>query len=114
MGKYDKQIELLELLIENWHEIKDSLDFYFIFGHLYSGEVLHCYGLCDVCQLEDLPEKVIRDMFRSWKYFRGSYTYPVDGGYEFQNMRLITENPKRLHLSVHCLNYLKFHNKEFD
>ena len=28
MGLYDKQIELLELLIHNWYDIKDKDDFY--------------------------------------------------------------------------------------
>lgn len=110
MGLYDRQIESLELLIHNWYDIKDKDDFYEVFGTCGKGMSEHEYGLCVVCHLESLPCKVQDEVFRDWMYFNGDYDYPVDHRDEFVKMQLITENPKRLHLATHCLQWLREHN----
>lgn len=111
MGLYDEQIELLQLLIENWYDIKTREDFYKVFGENVDGFPEHNYGLCVVCHLESLPLTVNNEIFKDWMYFNGDYDYPVDGVDEFVEMRLITGNPKRLHLAVHCLQLLRQRNK---
>lgn len=108
MAKYKIQIKHLECLIENWYDIKTPLDFHKIF--LKHNINAHKFGLCNVCFLDCLPIDYLYNMFEDWEYFNGSTTYPVDGRDEFYLMQLITENPKRLHLAVHCLRWLREHN----
>lgn len=110
MGLYDRQIELLELLIDRWYDIKDKDDFYEVFGTSGRGISEHAYGLCYVCCLEDLRCKYYEKMLEEWMYFNGDYDYPVDHRDEFVKMALITENPKRLHLAVYCLQWLRQRN----
>lgn len=110
MGLYDRQIELLQLLIENWYDIKTREDFYKVFGENADGFPEHYYGLCAVCHLESLPWNAQDQMFQDWMYFNDDYDYPVDHRYEFVTMMLITDNPKRLHLAVHCLQWLRQRN----
>lgn len=110
MGLYDRQIELLELLIDRWCDIKDKDDFYEVFGTSGKGISEHAYGLCAVCCLEDLRFKHYEKMLEEWMYFNGDYDYPVDHRDEFVKMTLITDNPKRLHLATHCLQWLRQRN----
>lgn len=107
-GVYGYQIKRLELLIENWYDIKTPEDFYKIFGDKGKKHNIHSFGLCATCKLG----YEIYDMFPEWEYFSNVFDFPVGGYWEYENLKLITDNPKRLHLAVHCLRYLREHNEE--
>lgn len=59
---------------------------------------------------EDLGYNDYTKMFEDWMYWNEDEHYPVDHRDEFVKMQLITENPKRLHLATHCLQWLREHN----
>lgn len=108
MGIYDTQIFLLETLIENWYEIKTPKDYYRVFGEAYKKFNRHHLGLCATCKFTFNTV----EMFSSWEYYSGDWEFPVGGYSEYKCITLITDNPKRLHLAVHCLRYLREHNEE--
>lgn len=112
MGKYDTQINLLERLIHNWYDIKTKEDFYKVFPEYRNiGFASHTHkeGLCSVVSICYLEQEVRWEMFKSWKYC-GYCAYPVDGSDEYYSMKLITDNPKRLHLAIWCLQWLRQRN----
>lgn len=111
MGKYDTQINLLERLIHNWYDIKTKEDFYKVFPE-YSRDYLHREGLCAACRFVFLDKQERWNMFHEWSLCSNDVVYPVGGMYEFHNKRLITGNPKRLHLATHCLQWLRQRNIE--
>lgn len=111
MAKYDLQIELLERLIHNWYDIKTPDDFYKVFPEHYR-DYLHKDGLCDVCRFGFMERLERYHMFRDWSLYNRDLVYPVGGFNEFVDILLITDNPKRLNLAVHCLQWLRQRNIE--
>lgn len=101
--KYDIVILKLEKIIENWYD-KDDLHSLIAEPH---------DGLCD-----NIKDNFLRcfpnEIFDSWSYFNGDYWYPVDGGDEYahgeENPYSLFDNPKRLHLAVHMLQWFRFNN----
>lgn len=111
MAKYDLQIELLERLIHNWYDIKTPSDFYNVFPE-YRNVYIHRDGLCAVCRLGFMNRLDRYYMFRKWSLYNRDLVYPVGGFNEFFGILLTTDNPKRLHLAVHCLQWLRQRNIE--
>lgn len=111
MAKYDTQINLLERLIHNWYDIKTKEDFYKVFPE-YTRDYLHKDGLCAVCGFVFIDKQQRWKMFQEWSLYTYDVVYPVGGMYEFHNRQLITDNPKRLNLAVHCLQWLRQRNIE--
>lgn len=101
--KYDILIENLENIINNWYD-KGSLK-----------EVIRSphEGLCDNIKFETIYE-IPDACFEAWKYFTGNICYPVDGCDEYDRgldeAYSLFNNPKRLHLAVHMLQWFRFHN----
>lgn len=113
MAKYDLQIELLERLIHNWYDIKTPDDFYNVFPE-YKKTFLtltHKTGICHIANIHCLEQGVRWKMFKDWDYCK-DVVYPVGGKHEYDNIDLITDNPKRLHLATHCLQWLRQRNIE--
>ena len=100
---FELQILNLSLLIQHWDDIKTSYDFYKVFKDKTQH---HSLGVCNVCYLSKIPNKVKDDMINSWKYFSGCYRFPIKDAQEYSDMELITENHLRLDFAKHCLNYL--------
>jgi len=96
MNTYQRQIDRLQALIEDWYEPDRE----------YRWNL--SWGLCDSCLLCYLPMMLRHEMFRAWKYYNGDPTFPVDGmeNYLKPNYTALN-NPLRLNLAVHCLRYLK-------
>jgi hypothetical protein len=111
MGNYDLQIELLERLIHNWYDIKTPDDFYKVFPE-HDRDYLHRDGLCSVCRFVFINKQQRWKMFQEWSLYDYDLLYPVGGVNEFISMKLITDNPKRLHLAVWCLQWLRERNIE--
>ena len=93
---YQRQIDLLQALIEDWYEL--DREERWNLG----------WALCDSCKLDYLPFTVRHEMFRAWKYYNGDEVFPVEGVENFmQPTYTPLNNPLRLNLAVHCLRYLK-------
>lgn len=105
-------IERLEKIIENWFDKKE------LAACLFDSE----HGLClntTYYQKEDglysSRESVLYDAIRAWTYFpekdeegTGDIFFPVGGSVEYcRDFEHLYNNPKRLHLAVHLLQYLK-------
>ena len=101
--KYDILISNLENIIENWYD-RDVLVTFIKSPH---------DGLCDNIKFETVYE-IPDACFEAWKYFTGDTYYPVDGCDEYDRglgeSYSLFNNPKRLHLAVHMLQWLRFNN----
>lgn len=114
MAKYDLQIELLERLIHNWYDIKTKEDFYKVFPEYKKYRYCspkHMDGLCSITEIQWLDMHERWEMFDNWIYCVNT-VYPVGGKDEYNSLNLITDNPKRLHLAVWCLRWLRERNIE--
>lgn len=105
--KYYILISKLEKIIENWYE-KDIL--VSLIEEPYD-------GLCD--NIRNQSHKEIPDeVFDSWVYFSGDARYPVGGEEEYGDDQKepysLFKNPKRLHLAVHMLQWLRYHSVKGD
>lgn len=100
--KYDSLIKKLENIIEHWYD-KETLKTFIEEPH---------DGLCDNIRFGSayIPYEV----FESWTYFTGDTRYPVGGENEYKNGTIqeysLFNNPKRLHIAVHMLQWLRFNN----
>lgn len=101
--KYHILISNPEKIIENWYE-KDTLESLI-------GSPLD--GLCDNIKYHSTKE-IPNELFECWKYFSGEHPYPVDGKVEYElglkEPYFLFKNPKRLHLAVHMLQWLRFNS----
>lgn len=108
--EYEQVIERLEKIIENWFDKEELLKCLFNPEH----------GLCEnvTYYLEEgeaiyKRDSILYNGIRSWIYFSGSFDpeailLPVDGVEEYcRGFLELYSNPKRLHLAVHLLQYLK-------
>ncbi len=108
---YSLQINLLEILIENWFEIKTESDLKNLVGDLNPNVDLGC-ALCVNALLEDLDKNFVNKMFEDWYFFSGNLEFPVELNFEnYSNLSNFLNTPLRLHLAVHCLRYLRFKSK---
>ena len=64
-----KSYELLKLLVENK-------------SNLISTHFSLRFGLCTNTRLDRLPEEYVESLFRKWKEFSGSFSYPIPPGIE--------------------------------
>lgn len=101
--KYTHLISNLEKLIENWYDKE----------YLYKVIKEPRDGLCDNIKKISVVE-IPCECFESWEYFSGDSSYPVDGKVEYSNgcsaPYTLFNNPKRLHLAVHMLIWLRQNN----
>lgn len=107
--KYEEVIERLEKIIENWFDKKELAAVLFDCNH----------GLCmnlthyEVNEVAHTKEAVLFPAIRAWAYYpeiddAESIFFPVDGPDEYvKDFEHLYSNPKRLHLAVHLLQYLK-------
>lgn len=108
---FSEQIRLLNLLINDWDNIKSGIN-----NH---GWDLHL-GLCDNCKLSiydfsmELENESISDasdikeaMWKHWSGYSGCFLYPLTD-YEryFCNGDDFTKTPERLDLAKSCLEFL--------
>ena len=103
--RYDTLIKNLEAIIYNWYEKEDlKLIIQYPFD-----------GLCDNIKPITYGGGVPEECITSWKYYSGDKDYPVGGGEEYvrgcEEPYSLFNNPLRLHLAVHMLQWLRFHNK---
>lgn len=102
--KYDLLIESLEDIVENWYDREELIK------HIKEP----CDGLCDNIKSGLLGEGVPKECITSWVYFNGDSWFPVGGGDEYargeKEPYSLFNNPKRLHLALHMLQWLKFNN----
>lgn len=102
--KYDILIENLEAIIENWYDkedlklvIKEPSD-----------------GLCDNIKSGSHGGGVPKECITSWVYYNGDSWHPVGGEDEYEcgdkEPCFLFNNPRRLHLAVHMLIWLRFNN----
>lgn len=54
-------------------------------------------------ELETLKEK----FFKSWAKYSGNFAYPVDDSTEYDSIKNVADNPKRLELAEHLLSEFK-------
>ncbi len=104
--RYNTLIENLEDIIYNWYEKEDLK---IIIKHPFD-------GLCDNIKPNTYGGGVPKECSTSWKYFNGDSWYPVGGEEEYgegddKEPYCLFNNPLRLHLAVHMLQWLRFHNK---
>lgn len=99
---YTHLISKLEKIIENWYD-KERLHAVIAEPH---------DGLCDNIKSDhvSVPNKCIED----WMYFNGDTWFPVGGEDEYggdnKGPYSLFNNPKRLHLAVHMLIWLRQHD----
>ena len=95
---YTLQIELLKFWIDNWDKIKDDASKYTCIKisdlSVEAKEYLEMHsnlrsGLCTNANLDDLEYEIIQDMFRSWRHYSGSTSYPVEGDWKGTWIRLV-------------------------
>ncbi len=103
--RYDTLIKNLEAIIYNWYEKEDlKLIIKYPFD-----------GLCDNIKPSTYGGGVPEECITSWKYYSGDTTYPVGGVGEYwddeKEPYSLFNNPLRLHLAVHMLQWLRFHSK---
>ena len=101
--KYYILISKLEKIIENWYD-KDIL--VSLIEEPYD-------GLCD--NIRNQSHKEIPDeVFDSWVYFSGDTWYPVGVKKNMVTIKKepysLFKNPKRLHLAVHMLQWLRYNS----
>ena len=100
--KYDSLIKNLENIIEHWYDKEELVTFI----------KEPCDGLCD--NIHNDIHRIPKEVFESWTYFNGDTLYPVGGVDEYENGVIkaysLFNNPKRLHLAVHMLQWLRFNN----
>ena len=103
--KYDGLIENLENIIDNW------CDKYELVNYIHKPYDGLCYNIKSGGSGGGVPEECIT----SWVYFNGDSLYPVGGEDEYnidgEECYSLFNNPKRLHLAVHMLQWLRFNNK---
>lgn len=99
---YDEAISKLEKIVENWYD-RDKLIKYIEHPN---------DGLCD--NIKTGSAWLVRESIQSWAYFDGDWLYPVDGFDEYckgvEIPYALFDNPKRLHLAVHMLQWFREHN----
>lgn len=101
--KYDEVIVKLENIIENWYDREDLIK-----------HIKHPYdGLCDNIKTHDIFS--FGEVIEDWMYCDGwNFFFPVDGDLEYEKGAEIPyslfNNPKRLHLAVHMLQWFRQHN----
>lgn len=102
--RYNELIKNLEAIIENWY---DEEDLKLVIKYPYD-------GICDNIKPKSFGGMLPQDCITSWKYYSGDNWFPVGGeeeyrGYDKEPYSLF-KNPLRLHLAVHMLQWLRFHN----
>ena len=102
--KYDVLIEKLENIIDNWYDKYELVNY-----------IHEPYdGLCDNIKSGGFGGGVPKECISSWMYFNGCPIYPVGGVDEYdivgEERYSLFNNPKRLHLAVHMLQWFRFHN----
>ena len=103
--KYNILIENLEAIIYNWYE-KEELKL--VIKHPLE-------GLCDNIKPNTFGARVPEECITSWKHYSGDTWFPIGGEEEYgddeKEPYSLFNNPLRLHLAVHMLQWLRFHNK---
>lgn len=105
--KYDTIIENLENIIENWYD-KEALKKFIAHPE---------EGLCDNIRVINSSPYIPDQVFMDWVYDSGSMSlFPVGGLEEYESgckePYSLFNNPKRLHLAVHMLQWFRYHNVE--
>lgn len=107
--EYKDVIERLEKIIENWFDKKELAACLFDSDH----------GLCmNITYYKEgdqfyTKESILYDGIRAWAYYPSSeyeesIFFPVGGMQEYRkDFESLYSNPKRLHLAVHLLQYLR-------
>lgn len=103
--RYDDLIENLEDIVENWYD-KEALKL--VIKHPSD-------GICDNINHVSFGTHLPQECITSWKYYNGDNWFPVGGEEEYgddeKEPYSLFNNPLRLHLAVHMLQWLRFHNK---
>lgn len=100
--KYDEVIVKLENIIENWYDKEELIKY------------IDCPedGLCD--NIKTCNTRLFLDVIQCWVYYDDDPFFPVDGEEEYdkgtKTPYSLFNNPKRLHLAVHMLQWFRQHN----
>lgn len=112
--KYQDQINKLKWVIDNWEFAKYSNDFDLKRKFINDLNVIGCdtqfsieVGLCDNCQLNDIDDINLYDMFESFPKYSGDTVFPLEEFERYSEMKNYTETPERLELARHCLKFLE-------
>lgn len=108
MSIYDIPIQRLEPIIEYWFDKEE------LFKHLETPSLGLCYNLFHGLSLSSY--KCIEDYLEFCKVSLNECNiyYPIEGSKYLYNQaskrKLLYNNPKRLHLAVYMLSWLRQHN----
>lgn len=101
--KYDEVIVKLEHIIENWYDREELIKY------------IACSedGLCDNIKISNTW--LLQNAIKSWSYYDDEHSFFPVGGWEEYEKGMETpyslfNNPKRLHLAVHMLQWFRQHN----